>query len=201
MRIKSILAALAVLSVLSVNAAEAQRSAQTTAQLRVTTAPAQRFRARAASERALTARHLIGDMRITISEEHLNAPFSLTPRNPDINGRGWIGVRQLRYWHARVPPELANQTWAGDAGVVEITGSYGQLTVHLANAQGRRFLLDCTVDGATQVTARTSSGAIVNFTVQNGALISLVTASSDDAVEISASNTWRFLGCEITRLQ
>lgn len=181
--------------------ANAQRNAQPTAQLRVTTTPAERFRARPANERAAAARQLAGQLRITINEDYLNSPFSLTPRTPDVNGRGWIGVRQLQYWHARVPPDLANQPWAGDTGVILLTSTYGELTLHLANAEAHRFLLDCTVDGAVQVRMRTSSGATANFSAQNTTVFSLVTAPGDDAVAISASGAWRFLGCEITRLQ
>ncbi|MEQ1819180.1 MAG: hypothetical protein ABL871_11270 [Terricaulis sp.] len=203
MRSFSILSALVVLAwVLSATDASAQRDAATATTLRATSAPAQRFRARSASERLAAARDLTQGMRVTINEEYFNTPFSLTPRAPDVPGRGWLDARNIGYWYAHVPAEHASAPWAGPDGAILLSSTLGEAYVHLTGAAGHRFMVDCTVHGAIQVRARTASGATTTINAQNGAMLSVVTAPGEDLVTVSASGgLWRLLGCEITRLQ
>jgi len=182
--------------------ASAQRGTETVRPLRVVTAPAQRFRARSASERLAVARELTQGLRITINEAYFNTPFSLTPRTPEVVGRGWLDARDVGAWYAHIPANDASQPWAGPDGAILIHPVLGEADVHLANAQGHRFLVDCAVHGVYQVRARTQSGATASINAQNGAIISIVTAPGEDMVTITGSGgNWRLLGCEITRLQ
>jgi hypothetical protein len=182
--------------------ASAQRGTATAQPLRAVSTPAQRFRARSASERLAAARELTQGLRITINEEYFSTPFSLTARAPELGGRGWLDARGVGFWYPHIPAELASEPWAGPDGAIQMNSVIGEANVHLANAQGHRFMVDCTVHGAVQVRARTPSGATTNINAQNGTLLSVVTALGEDVVTLTGSGgPWRLLGCEITRVQ
>jgi hypothetical protein len=168
----------------------------------VQTAGPARFRARAATDRLATARGLMG-MNITISDEFLNAPFSLTPRQPSINGRGWIEAQGPSQFLARIPSQSAGEPWAGPDGAITFYGGMNtQVTLHLEQAAGKRFLVDCVAHGTPRIEAR--AGAIsVEANVVTGGLISIVTPMGVDEILIDSIGgpSWRLTGCEITRVQ
>jgi hypothetical protein len=112
-----------------------------------TAAPVVRFRARSAAERTATVRRVLGP-QATLNMTAMNAPFSLSPRRPHIAGRGWLeGINVL-----------ATLPHAGDEGVIQFqhgpTG-WSRAIIRLVGAQGKRFLVDCTVHG--RLRASTSS--------------------------------------------
>lgn len=206
MRMGPVVLAIALLAVTSMfQTAEAQgqgRVANPLRAARAASAPAARFRTRTASERLATTRNLLGDMHFTISQEFLNSPFALTPRQPNVNGRGSIEAEFVHTWWSRLPATYSDQPWYGEDGGIRFSdGGPPEVNVHLENAGGKRFLVDCTVHGS-QLRARTPSGAQTTINAANGAVISVVTAPGEDLVTIqSLAGTWLFLGCEITRIQ
>ena len=208
MRLTSIVLAAALAATLTfqvVGAQEQGRLAQTPRATHAASPQSARFRARTANERLVTARNLLGDMRLTISQEFLNSPFALTPRQPNVNGRGWLQAQFVQTWWPRLPAPYAAQPWYGADGAIQFTGGgLSEVNVHLENAGGRRFLVECATHGSAQMRALTPSGATTTVNAANGAVLSVVTAPGEDLVTIQSGPTgatWRFLGCEITRIQ
>lgn len=163
-----------------------------------------RFRARAAIERLATARNVAGDPRLNVSGVYLNTPFSLTPRQPNVDTRGWLTAAGVTEWWPRIPDQFAQRPWAGPDGMMQFGDSFSHARIHLENTAGARFLVDCTVFGAPQMTAETAS-LTAQVNASNVALLSIVTAPGENLVTIrttpGSTAPWRLLGCEITRIQ
>lgn len=180
--------------------AEAQRQGRV-AQPQAQITNSGEFRARPAPERLATARRLLGPS-ITISDAYLNSPFSLTPRQTYVSGRGWLIAHDAGLLDPR-----AGLIGAGDEGqLIFAASAYSNAEIHLEDAAGKRFLFDCGVWGPALIRARTLTASTQANNATYGALLSIVTAPGEDVVTISghaigAGDSWRFRGCEITRIQ
>jgi hypothetical protein len=127
----------------------------------------------------------------SVPDQYLNGAVAVTPQQPRQAG-GWFEWRfgsSNAGTSTAAAPNYASQH------------SHGQATIHLTNAPGARFLLNCTVRAA-HLAMRTDSATRMTDGSLQPRTVSIVTALSEDHVDFysPADEAWWFYGCWITRV-
>lgn len=128
----------------------------------------------------------------SVPGEYLNGAVAVTPQQPRKAG-GWF---EWRFGNGNSGANTAaDPAYAGPH-------SHGRATVHLTNARGARFLLNCTVRAA-HLAMRTASATRFADGGFQARTVSIVTAVSEDHVDFydPSDQGWWFDGCWITRVQ
>lgn len=164
---------------------------------------------RSAAERAAAARRL--GIIEAIAEYLLNSPFSLTPRRTYVPGRGYLwssGGAEFDPEH-HVGHDALGEGWITffpAQGTIQPTHPFevsNQARVHLYNASGKRFLVECHV--SSQNTVRMSAGSLnAEIHAPSHQWLSIVTALGEEDVVIGvtpSNGVWSLEACEVTRIQ
>ena len=165
---------------------------------------------RSVDERIATARRL--GVR-GILEVYLNTSFTLTARQPYVQGRGWIETFGAHEFVPRLSGNLAGQDELGQGWISLFPGAStlypdhpatlnNRLVVGLENVGDRRFLVECMVSSAHVVRAHAGS-ASAQLNGASREWLSIVTPPGGDRVQFSADPNvvWYVMGCEVTPLQ
>lgn len=165
---------------------------------------------RSVDERLATARRL--GVR-GILDVYLNTSFTLTARQPYVQGRGWIETFGAHEFVPRLSGNLAGQDELGQGWISFFPGAStldpdhpatlnNRLVVNLENVGARRFLVECMVSSAHAVRAHAGS-ASTQLDGASAEWLSIITPPGGNRVEFRAdpSVVWYVMGCEVTPLQ